>query len=243
MSRRLERYARQLKHTYNCNVKLVEYSPAETSDGYPEMFDVIIENWNTWKGSFRIADGMFIREGRDLNGPGTPVHRLYRQMREELRAHAERIKLHEEARETNSVIFNGELIPCENVDAHMYLCGEYVFRIYTEEGRHVSARCQMTKLKHTPGPWALDDNAIISGNGHGRYAIALSVNRTADARLIAAAPELLEQLRRLVFFYEQMRPKIKLAEGYPDPTGFIENLDHKIPHLKVAIAKATGGES
>lgn len=62
----------------------------------------------------------------------------------------------------------------------------------------------------------------------------------ANARLITAAPELLEAMKHLLAFYEQMRPKISLRDGYPDPTAFIENLDHQISRLRAAIAKAEG---
>lgn len=74
--------------------------------------------------------------------------------------------------------------------------------------------------KHTPGPWKV----------------------TEAGRLIAAAPELLEAMKYTVLFYEQMRPKISLREGYPDPSGFIENLDKYIFRMRQAIAKAEGRE-
>lgn len=76
----------------------------------------------------------------------------------------------------------------------------------------------MPKLKHTPGPWALGelldpgDNtkhvAIIQREGVTQGAVCLvsSVNLfdaqdAANAHLIAAAPELLAALRRLVSAY------------------------------------------
>ena len=68
--------------------------------------------------------------------------------------------------------------------------------------------------KHTPGPWKL----IWHGHGHERYPFPLAVHtkdganwvardgtctREADARLIAAAPELLEALKSVVGWIEE----------------------------------------
>lgn len=53
--------------------------------------------------------------------------------------------------------------------------------------------------KHTPGPWALDDDGFVYGEGfivsdpHSSPEIDLD-EREANARLIAAAPELLAAL-------------------------------------------------
>lgn len=69
----------------------------------------------------------------------------------------------------------------------------------------------MSELKHTPGPWVVDQVAAFadpedghmiyakSGNGHIVCEIrhAYADNQTANARLIAAAPELLEMLIEL----------------------------------------------
>lgn len=52
------------------------------------------------------------------------------------------------------------------------------------------------KLKHTPGPWKQDyPNSIISLDGK---QIAITYNSSRDARFIAAAPELLNELRLYV---------------------------------------------
>ena len=61
-------------------------------------------------------------------------------------------------------------------------------------------------MKHTPGPWRLeiddDDYCIMSGNNHLIAIIEGMVGEydkdEHDARLIAAAPSLLEALRKIV---------------------------------------------
>ena len=59
------------------------------------------------------------------------------------------------------------------------------------------------ECKHTPGPWKLHNGTNIVGNGAGYDLIAQTMNEDihktfdesiASARLIAAAPELLEAL-------------------------------------------------
>lgn len=82
----------------------------------------------------------------------------------------------------------------------------------------------MSNPKHTPGPWVVDDNAIVKGKGHGRYAVALNVNHAEDARLISAAPELLEAL--------------EIAVAQLDRDGHDLN---KLGFLKQTINKAKGG--
>ena len=51
------------------------------------------------------------------------------------------------------------------------------------------------KQKHTPGPWSINGNKI---DGNGYHIVSVNSHRTsegeANARLIAAAPELLEAL-------------------------------------------------
>ena len=80
--------------------------------------------------------------------------------------------------------------------------------------------------RHTPGPWAADNGIIRRADGCG---IAIMTNvqsddelgpeREADARLIAAAPELLEALKRVSGFsvtpddINSARDAIAKAEG------------------------------
>lgn len=94
---------------------------------------------------------------------------------------------------------------------------------------------------HTPGPWLTQwehggDESILSRDG-GMHMIATChaedgrvIPSKANARLIAAAPELLEAL-------------IKLADAFDDLAGFedVGNRDASFQARK-AIAKATGEE-
>ena len=86
---------------------------------------------------------------------------------------------------------------------------------------------------HTPGPWGLDGNLIEGPDGERVACITAYSRRTpkqkANARLIAAAPELLEALRGLL--------------NAPDP----DEVEDATPRFRAvmkahaAIAKATGG--
>lgn len=98
----------------------------------------------------------------------------------------------------------------------------------------------MDKTKHTPGPWTLDTNprnvhAQNYTQGH-LYDIAIALGpltadrdeAEANARLIAAAPELLEVCQSLV--------KLNAATS-----GFVEYVS-LCRLLKTAVAKATISE-
>ena len=98
--------------------------------------------------------------------------------------------------------------------------------------------------KHTPGPWhfdtALMDHAdhlnVWEANGIGHVA-AVSKGLTPDpsaeanARLIAAAPDLLEALEEIA--------RLPIAGSYPDGP-CLERQDMNM--VRAAIAKATGKE-
>ena len=68
----------------------------------------------------------------------------------------------------------------------------------------------MSKLKHTPGPWKVREigtqNYYEIGNGRHRTA---DVGKESDARLIAAAPEMLECLIK--------KFKLRRSKFYDDP--------------------------
>ncbi len=94
--------------------------------------------------------------------------------------------------------------------------------------------------KHTPGPWAVE--GLIESNGVGAYRIVESNNtyaiadvyeiegREPNARLIAAAPELLEALRMLINY--------KNAHGKLTQKGLESMIEaYAVP----AYQKATGG--
>jgi hypothetical protein len=88
--------------------------------------------------------------------------------------------------------------------------------------------------QHTPGPWILDerDNSITGADGttvceDGSGAF-IAIPNDADARLIAAAPDMLESLKLCrQYMYEH-------ASNTPD---------NAFDKLCAAIAKATGEKS
>lgn len=95
----------------------------------------------------------------------------------------------------------------------------------------------MSGFKGTPGPWFVEDNPCVKpavqvaafdgvGNRHLQVIIQSHVQEE-DARLIAAAPELLEALEALTANYADVEP------------GGSKNVDK----ARAAIAKALGTES
>lgn len=79
--------------------------------------------------------------------------------------------------------------------------------------------------KHTPGPWIQNGNAVDADSE--RIALALGGNFEANARLIAASPELYQALRRLLAMgIKAASPMEKAA----------------LDAAEAAIAKATGHE-
>ena len=102
----------------------------------------------------------------------------------------------------------------------------------------------MSKQNHTPGPWEHTGPGDIVGkedNGYGLgYVDVCSVylrtvrGRTnANARLIAAAPELLDALQAMTEIAE-------MTIGWlPTPP----NADGPLIQARAAIAKATGGKA
>lgn len=108
--------------------------------------------------------------------------------------------------------------------------------------------------KHTPGPWKVFENPeglpVVESTGphadavaHIRWARreADGAEVDANARLIAAAPDLLEALRLAIQFVE----KPKLVDALRDlPDGWAEPVsrDATLQAARAAIAKATGGK-
>lgn len=99
--------------------------------------------------------------------------------------------------------------------------------------------------KHTPGPWHEDGHQIISEHGY-VVAVLPNTNRdadsettAADARLIAAAPDLMEAMK-LIFNPHNGE------SGYLPPDGGTVRLrlDHPaVLKARAAIAKATGEQA
>jgi hypothetical protein len=142
MSKRLREHARRLKMSYDCSVVLLGHSKAETriEDGkpyhYPETIDFNVENWSTFKGSYRVSDGRIIREGADLNGAGMSVAQLYKRMLSQLKAHAEVIALHDEAAKVNGIVFRGKIVKAKGFEARKWFGNRNtIFTIYTRKGK------------------------------------------------------------------------------------------------------------
>ena len=113
---------------------------------------------------------------------------------------------------------------------------------------------------HTPGPWSWQQGFRVEGNAVGRqfegidgpgdeyvleYADCGShevwVDNPADARLIAAAPELLEALRELLAFVDGSIDDLDAMEQQRNPEFSFSFSDAlSLTQARAAIAKATG---
>lgn len=94
----------------------------------------------------------------------------------------------------------------------------------------------MKNSKHTPGPWAVNGWSVTIGN----WSISTAMPRAtieesdANARLIAAAPELLEALNWALKNLEE----IALPEF--EKQGRVTSINNAIEKARAAIAKAEG---
>ncbi|WP_281659868.1 hypothetical protein [Microvirgula aerodenitrificans] len=91
------------------------------------------------------------------------------------------------------------------------------------------------ETKHTPGPWATIGASIVNAENRNTVAFAVerdgdSATQDANARLIAAAPELLKELDRLLSAVMQNSDADQTELG----------LKPFIRPALAAIAKATG---
>jgi hypothetical protein len=93
-------------------------------------------------------------------------------------------------------------------------------------------------MTHTPGPWTAQNARIVSGNftpvapADGDTVISLRDN----ARLIAAAPELLAELksaRLMLYAFRGARKNMGLPDNHTE-------LNSSIASIEAAIAKAEG---
>ena len=84
----------------------------------------------------------------------------------------------------------------------------------------------MKNQKFTPGPWH-----VSYSEKHGTYYVEKSTGQ--DARLIAAAPELLEALEHCIAYFKAKRPVGCGVDDDRDCSPFNDAIQ--------AIAKATGG--
>jgi hypothetical protein len=106
--------------------------------------------------------------------------------------------------------------------------------------------------KHTPGPWKVDDRedrddlyiSTVKELGRGQWSRFASVVRgwpemedadgTANARLIAAAPDLLDALERMV------SAGSAAAASPLDPQGRLADVMAELKQARAAIKKAKG---
>lgn len=109
----------------------------------------------------------------------------------------------------------------------------------------------MDNSRHTPGPWQ-----FVEQEGERKIIAADKItmcdtdyypwcpDRTADWQLIAAAPELLDELKRMrrayVSLLETGRDRIIQAGGQCDSVEEMEAADPNLKSSRAAIAKATG---
>jgi hypothetical protein len=98
----------------------------------------------------------------------------------------------------------------------------------------------MAEQKHTPGPWRIvktDGFSGIVGNDNGDI-VTPTGPRLSDARLIAAAPELLEALRGFANLaeYSDIVNSMATVLRPHERAGFVESFSK----ARAAIAKAEG---
>jgi len=89
--------------------------------------------------------------------------------------------------------------------------------------------------QHTPGPWKLRDNAalirVVAGPLY--TTVADGISGEADARLIEAAPELLEACKLFISYDDASADDVSSMLLY----------DEARSAIRAAYAKATGGQS
>lgn len=104
---------------------------------------------------------------------------------------------------------------------------------------------------HTPGPWKVHnpsvDSLAVSIGSTGRNDFEWPTNYTprdlANARLIAAAPELLESLEALLKNAENKAVYISMLENterFDSEGNAIAEYSHEMDKARAAIAKAKG---
>jgi hypothetical protein len=109
---------------------------------------------------------------------------------------------------------------------------------------------------HTPGPWQIKpSNNEITNVDHGRLPFAIvagysligaTYENGKDARLIAAAPDLLEALQEVVKLANQAHDHwdndrdAKVGKILLALSGHMPRYDKRIDAIHAAIAKATG---
>lgn len=102
--------------------------------------------------------------------------------------------------------------------------------------------------QHTPRPWNItNDNGLtcfVGPEGGAPFAKVFCGDSLDNARLIAAAPELLAALKCLYSAYvrllESGRERIVMLGGQCDQVDAMERSDPNLRHARAVIAKAQG---
>jgi hypothetical protein len=105
--------------------------------------------------------------------------------------------------------------------------------------------------RHTPGPWVLTDNGLITAEAReGKVEIAVieldfdnpfESEQRANAKLIAAAPELLAALNRAeAFIVSELDVRQTSYGSDGDDGGYIGEARSALEIVRAAIAKARG---
>ena len=99
-----------------------------------------------------------------------------------------------------------------------------------------------TQSKHTPGPWKIKKDRFSQSVWAGNERIAEMMGwgknrRRANARIISAAPALLEALKSAVSYLEANRPKGNIREIF---TQLNEYENGVLNPARAAIAQAEG---
>jgi len=94
----------------------------------------------------------------------------------------------------------------------------------------------MKNTKHTQGPWYWEQDQYLFGNDRQFEVLNGTIYNKADARLIAAAPELLEALESVEpIVSECFKNQVELNYGEVS-----EHTKGKLVNLRNAIRKAKG---
>jgi len=109
----------------------------------------------------------------------------------------------------------------------------------------------MSDAKHTPAPWLIADESFVyalNDSGYNRFWAhvtggnlrrAESTSRAeveANARLIAAAPDLLDALQGIIGYFDS-------GNNVPVSQATIKARSDEVKSARAAIAKATGGSA
>lgn len=89
-------------------------------------------------------------------------------------------------------------------------------------------------MKHTPGPWGVKDGAVT---WKGVSAVCRPEN-TADARLIASAPELLSALEEVMGCVEHSRDAVSTPAIYRTAQDALRLAADRIDKKDIAIVRA-----